>query len=65
MQRRDRTASRKAGFVATVSDRALMISGPSFGALYQDGMNPQRIARSRLWPPSEVTTATVLVGQTL
>ena len=47
MQRRSRIAALKAGFVATVSDRALMIRGPSFGALYQVGMNPQRIARSR------------------
>jgi len=65
MQRRSRTAALKAGFVATVSDRALMISGPSFGALYQVGMNPQRIARSRRTPPSEVTTATEFAGQTL
>ncbi len=65
MQRRARTASRKAGFTATVSARALMISGPSFGALYHAGMNPQRIARSRRAPPSDVTTATCVVGQTL
>ena len=65
MQRRARTASRKAGLVAMVSARALMISGPSFGALYQPGRNPQRIARKRRCPSSEVTTATVFVGQTL
>lgn len=55
----------KAGFAATVSDRALMISGPSFEALYQVGMNPHRIARSRRCPPSDVTTTTGFVGQTL
>ena len=65
MQRRSRTAARKAGFRATESDLALMISGPSFGALYQVGKNPQRIARSRRCPLSAVTTATEFVGQTL
>ena len=32
-------------FSATVSDLALMSSGPSFGALYQAGTSPQRIGR--------------------
>ena len=65
MQRRERIAARKAGFTATLSERALMIKGPSLGVLYQDGMNPQRIARKRRCPSSEVTTVTALVGQTL
>ena len=42
-----RTASRNAGFVAMPSARALMISGPSFTDLYQEGKKPQRSARSR------------------
>ena len=55
MQRRRRTASRNAGFSATVSDRALMISGPSFGALYQTGISPHRMVRKRR--PSSAVTA--------
>ena len=41
-----------------------MIKGPSFGALYHDGIRPQRMVRKRR-PPSAVTTATGLVGQIL
>jgi hypothetical protein len=40
-----RTASRKAGFSATVSLRALMSSGPPLGLSYQLGTSPQRIGR--------------------
>ena len=60
-----RAASRKAGFSAMVSLRALNSSGPSVGDLYQRGTKPQRIGPNLRRPSRLTTAATGWVGQTL
>jgi hypothetical protein len=66
MQRRRRKASRKAGLVATLSARALIIFVPAARSFDHEGTRPQRrIAISRFPAPSLRTTGASCVGAML
>src|SRR5579862_4406311 len=58
-------ASRNAGFVATVSARALIDEKPTLRSLAYHGTKPQRISSSERSPFAAVITATLSVGAML
>lgn len=64
-QRRCRKAARKAGLLATVSARALMVLKPIFTSFAQDGIKPHRARPKLLFPACCLTMATVCEGATL
>src|SRR6266704_4390235 len=66
-QRFLRIGSRNAGFVVTVSDRALRVWVPMLMSFAQDGISPQRmVVNLRIFfPPSMRTVRTCCVGAML
>src|SRR5260370_42024270 len=59
MQRFVRIGSRNAGFVVTVSDRALSVWVPMLMSFAQDGIRPQRmVVNLRVFFPSSLRTVT-------
>src|SRR6185437_11098531 len=58
-------AARKAGLMATVSTRALIVVNPPFKSLAHGGINPQRSLRSSSLSPPPRTTAARWVGAKL
>src|SRR6185437_15341479 len=58
-------AARKAGLMATVSTRALMVVKPPFRSFAHGGIKPQRSLRSSSLSPSPSTTAARCVGARL